>query len=939
MVNETTNNKITDKELLVFSNLANLDWQFVNLKDSTVKIKNNGKNKLKDLLTPKSFIRKNEKGEFEKYIYMPGVKDENSITDKDKIQGKTAMRKRSGLGMECIEDISGKGKELKDWEVIYGADQYKVISNFKDSLYDGMCELTGKDSKSNRPKLYPTREEIEKSKEKQAKLKIAMTVVDVASNLIPIGVNLKFAEEGVESGFKLLEKSVKKDILDGSEKAILSLIPTGSQVKDISTAVNKGGGKNWALSAVSTGGLLGKNIGGVKDKKLVGELEKELTEKEYKELREKEKSGTQEISLIRKFNMSNTDFKVLVLKKEQEIVIAYKGSKNSKKEILPDEMDVLQLLYSKIKFENKDSNIRFVGLNEGGDLSGLSGLLYGEKGAVFYSKDSNIKDYVEFTYDDIDKKYKNAGEITVETVKNISIGVAYELIGGVLLGTGVLPGLIALGIGAAIGVLFQFLKDSNYKRVYNGLKEIGYITEKGDVIGEVAENRLEIEDKDGNRIKVKESDFIYLLKETSGEILNEERVEINKKKDNSEAILDCNMKNYKLENIGEGYKIKSKNLILYNTLISSGGYSITPGVYSTNFSNEIIIIYNELLSKWEKEELNKKEKKEFEEFYNTISNVEKNYFVNLLQIIKNIQDNYKINKNLIEYIYKTKSNKLKKSSNYPEEVLKEYSFECKFATYLNEEGELVEEYSYDYIVNLLLSDFLSSKIKMSKSNYRGYDELEWKFDDNKIKKLKEEILKLDITLGELSNSEDLKSYLLKELNTFDKKEIGNRLDNIDISKYYKVKNIGFDKVEIQFKFSDRKDIFGKYTVGKLIGLDFSIKVSIAEGYNNYNQLKGSYEDKKESSGEISILSNTNNRKSFNEDKMTEYIKIDEFELGTDIKNQIEIEEYKRKDYGIDLLDKNIILGSIKKERNIDEKGYEFKIMPISTYDTPLLMVS
>ncbi|BDU50614.1 hypothetical protein [Haliovirga abyssi] len=73
--------------------------------------------------------------------------------------------------------------------------------------------------------------------------------------------------------------------------------------------------------------------------------------------------------------------------------------------------------------------------------------------------------------------------------------------------------------------------------------------------------------------------------------------------------------------------------------------------------------------------------------------------------------------------------------------------------------------------------------------------------------------------------------------------------------------------------------------------------------------------------------------------MTEYIKIDEFELGTDIKNQIEIEEYKRKDYGIDLLNENIILGSIKKERNIDEKGYEFKIMPISTYDTPLLMVS
>ncbi|OCL25322.1 hypothetical protein U472_13270 [Orenia metallireducens] len=131
---DNNKNEITHKELLTFSNLANLEWQFVNL--SSKGDKDTGtvvSTKLKDVLSdPKSFVRKNAEGEIEKYEYMEGVKKEEDITPEHLEKGLFQMRQKAGIAMEYLEKSKecDEGKFIQDWEVIYGADNYKVVTEF-----------------------------------------------------------------------------------------------------------------------------------------------------------------------------------------------------------------------------------------------------------------------------------------------------------------------------------------------------------------------------------------------------------------------------------------------------------------------------------------------------------------------------------------------------------------------------------------------------------------------------------------------------------------------------------------------------------------------------------------------------------------------------------------------------------------------------------------
>ena len=70
---------ITHKELLTFSNLTNLEWHFVDLAKGGVE---EGENVLNKFLKPESFIDKNRKGKFEKYVYMENVKKEKILVKK-----------------------------------------------------------------------------------------------------------------------------------------------------------------------------------------------------------------------------------------------------------------------------------------------------------------------------------------------------------------------------------------------------------------------------------------------------------------------------------------------------------------------------------------------------------------------------------------------------------------------------------------------------------------------------------------------------------------------------------------------------------------------------------------------------------------------------------------------------------------------------------------
>ncbi|MBO8173531.1 MAG: hypothetical protein H0Z33_16815 [Bacillaceae bacterium] len=160
--------KITHKELLTFSNLTNLEWQFVDLlgeKKNDLGLEETKSNKLKDLLKPGSFVRKDEnqerktcgncgrdiKKDLEKCNFCDGKKfitiwDETFIygsegkknRTQDVRKGLEEMKKASGIGMEYLEKIGyGKeGKFLKDWEVVYAADNYKLITEVLGNIYN-----------------------------------------------------------------------------------------------------------------------------------------------------------------------------------------------------------------------------------------------------------------------------------------------------------------------------------------------------------------------------------------------------------------------------------------------------------------------------------------------------------------------------------------------------------------------------------------------------------------------------------------------------------------------------------------------------------------------------------------------------------------------------------------------------------------------------------
>ena len=119
---------ITHKELLSFSNLTNLAWHFVDLRPKQ-KTNQNGEvkyiySKVQELFNPKSFMRKDAEGKFVKYEYMENVKSEDDITQKDMDEGLFKLRKHAGIAMEYLE--KDEDNFMKDWEVIYAADNYKI---------------------------------------------------------------------------------------------------------------------------------------------------------------------------------------------------------------------------------------------------------------------------------------------------------------------------------------------------------------------------------------------------------------------------------------------------------------------------------------------------------------------------------------------------------------------------------------------------------------------------------------------------------------------------------------------------------------------------------------------------------------------------------------------------------------------------------------------
>lgn len=200
--------KITHKELLTFSNLTNLEWEFVDLASEEIRTKGNGKNSIEDLLDPENFVRYDAEKDMYSYPYLEGRygKDIN-FTDEEREEGLQEMRKDAGIAMEYLEKLdtgNSEGDFLKEWEVVFGADKYKIMEDYLNLrwepihqiLTEYLNELEAQEKRSNikeekesiqkekkeledflEKKPYPSREEL--TPEYQAKIKLQVGIGEV----------------------------------------------------------------------------------------------------------------------------------------------------------------------------------------------------------------------------------------------------------------------------------------------------------------------------------------------------------------------------------------------------------------------------------------------------------------------------------------------------------------------------------------------------------------------------------------------------------------------------------------------------------------------------------------------------------------------------------------------------------------------------------------
>jgi hypothetical protein len=193
-----TKNEITHRELLTFSNLTNLDWHFVELFDPTTgKRKNNLF--LKDILSdPESFAERDEDGNVKSYSY--GIDDEGNYLGKE--AGKIDLRKNAGIAMEYLEkwedEKNSEGKFIEDWEVIYGGDNYKIVSEFLDEISDGNID-------------YPSREDAKDEQKALQKLETTMKYIDLAilGASIAIPHSIAMGLKGIKGYKPLIQSGLK----------------------------------------------------------------------------------------------------------------------------------------------------------------------------------------------------------------------------------------------------------------------------------------------------------------------------------------------------------------------------------------------------------------------------------------------------------------------------------------------------------------------------------------------------------------------------------------------------------------------------------------------------------------------------------------------------------------------------------------------------------
>ena len=181
--------KISHKELLSFANLTNLSWEFVDLKaikEGNTEYQLEGDPSeatyLNNLLTPEVFYREDEDAEDEEKSegeYLYGGDGQGNLKSEE--EGRIEMRQQAGIAMEYLEkskEGNEEGDFLKEWEVIYAGDNYKVVADYLDYKWKRICQGVNAISDvylDEEERRYPTREDIKRSERWQAGIELAVS--------------------------------------------------------------------------------------------------------------------------------------------------------------------------------------------------------------------------------------------------------------------------------------------------------------------------------------------------------------------------------------------------------------------------------------------------------------------------------------------------------------------------------------------------------------------------------------------------------------------------------------------------------------------------------------------------------------------------------------------------------------------------------------------
>ena len=503
-------NDIKDRELLAFSNATNLEWQFMIDTDEKKGAKLNA------LLTPESFVRKDSENVDEvEYIYCNTKLSENeNLTPEQIEQGLEKMQNSAGVLMNYLEECdknSNEGNFLKDWEVVYGADNYKVVADYLDIQKKIFEEKLSEElSKQELDKVleifsYKSREEVEGKASIKKKVDFAVKLVSNVTEALGFYFNFSIEING--------EKIIKKISEELSKSILEELIKKTNCVPAVALYNCLSGGNMKNIS-------LGSEIGG----KAVKEINKTNLDLSLLD--------DTNVRLTHELEMANTGFKTVAFRKEGKIVIAFKNEKIKNRELLPSEIDYLNIVYNSIRKEYPNEEIIFTGYEGGGDLSVLS-LFLSEKSLAtsFYSsKLEEFKGFINFTPEDFDKKYKSGLNIEVEGRLSQTIGkdVLKALLFSLIV-RGAIKGfsqsLISGNIYAILSVIpflvvkgfLDMNKDKEIKEQYEFLqgKELDFVSKKkGDIEGYIKEKFFEtkfiyVNTKDGKSIKLEKDTYLY----------------------------------------------------------------------------------------------------------------------------------------------------------------------------------------------------------------------------------------------------------------------------------------------------------------------------------------------------------------------------------------------------------------------------------------------